>query len=308
MSAAPRISVVVPAYNLENVIAQTLASVFAQTSPPDEIIVVDDGSVDATAAVVASAADSKPGGNVRLVRQPHLGPGATRNRGIREASGDWIAFLDGDDIWLPAKIERLRDTIANRPGATMVAHDEYEVPLRGKEFHKALHCRYDAAKPLLPQLYRGCFFSTSCIAVRKAELLRVGGFDEDLGSSQDYDLWLKLARQNDVVFIDEPLEKYVIRENSISSRLLLRYRCLLQIAYRHAPYLIPIVGRTGAYLLRARFVVASHKAVLFQALQMRNFRDAMYVIARSLIEIPKAFLTNISAEPILNDRSSAAAS
>ncbi len=249
-----RISVVIPTYNLEEVACRTLASVLSQTSLPDEILIADDGSTDRTLALVQEAVRGTPAGLVRILPGPHRGPGATRNRGIQEATGDWVSFLDGDDLWLPAKMERLRSAIATHPEADIIAHDEFEIGLDGIQQYKPLHQYFDRARPLLTQLYRGCFLSTSCVAVRARTLREAGSFDEELGSAQDFDLWLRLARRSNLHFIPEPLEIYVLRKNNISSDLPLRYQCLRTIAFRHAPYLAPLVGRRMARKMQFHFL------------------------------------------------------
>lgn len=263
-STHPTISVVIPTYNLEAEVGQTLSSVLAQTRPPDEVLIVDDGSTDATRDRVNEMVSQAPPVSVRLISAPHAGPGATRNRGVAEARGDWVAFLDGDDLWEPAKIEELEQAIRDCPAATMIAHDNYERTLDGAVTHNRFHQHYNPQLPLLPQLYRINFIATSCVAVRVDVLRASGGFDAALGAGQDYDLWLTLARDAQLVFIQKPLETYVHRAGNLSTRWLTRYRCVLTIAYRHAPYLVPVVGWRRAFLLRFRLVLIAHHYVLTQ--------------------------------------------
>ncbi|MBV1799994.1 glycosyltransferase [Siccirubricoccus sp. G192] len=98
---AIRVSVIIPAYNAARSLPRTIDSVLAQTVPPAEIIVVDDGSADETAAVAEAYGD-----RVRVIRKPNGGPASARNLGAREATGEWLALLDADDQWLPEKLER----------------------------------------------------------------------------------------------------------------------------------------------------------------------------------------------------------
>lgn len=102
----PRISVVIPAFNREKTIGRAIESALAQTRPPFEIIVVDDGSSDSTAAVVTAFRDS-----VRYVRQPNAGASAARNRGVELAGAPWVAFLDSDDYWFDDHLERMAEAI-----------------------------------------------------------------------------------------------------------------------------------------------------------------------------------------------------
>ena len=113
----PRVSVVIPTYNRAGTVGRAIASALAQTDQDREIIVVDDGSTDATAAVVARLGDA-----VRYVRQENRGVAAARNRGIREARGAYVAFLDSDDEWLPEKLDR-QVTVLEREPLQRLARD-----------------------------------------------------------------------------------------------------------------------------------------------------------------------------------------
>ncbi len=108
------VSVIIPAYNAERYLAEALASVFGQSRVPEEIIVVDDGSTDRTEEVVR-----KHGEAIRFLKQPHRGPGAARNLGVESARGEFIAFLDADDLWLPEKLSAQLDLFRTRPNIDM---------------------------------------------------------------------------------------------------------------------------------------------------------------------------------------------
>jgi glycosyltransferase involved in cell wall biosynthesis len=109
-------SVVIPAYNARRTLHETLASVLGQSVPPAEVIVVDDGSTDETAALAQAASTL-----IRVVRQDNAGPGAATNRGVRAAQSPWIAMSDADDIWLPRKMERQLELLAAQPQFTLVS-------------------------------------------------------------------------------------------------------------------------------------------------------------------------------------------
>ncbi|MBA4382855.1 MAG: hypothetical protein C0406_09845 [Sideroxydans sp.] len=253
-----KITAVIPAYDLQDVIGIALRSVLSQTSLPDEVIVVDDGSTDSTAKVVSQISAEAPVGFIRYVYQVHAGAGAARNRGVRDASGEWIAFLDGDDLWLPPKIAQLRRAIVEHPEASIISHDEFEIGLDGKEFLKPLHQFFNPKAQLLTQLYRRSFLSTSCVSVKRDAIVNVGGFDESLLSAQDYELWLKLACQEKLAFVPEALAKYVLRPNSITANVQERYRCSLVIARRYAQHLVPLIGLRAALCQYLFKVLACH--------------------------------------------------
>ena len=111
MNPRPLVSVIVPAFNAETVLAEALLSVQNQTYPHYEIIVVDDGSTDRTRQIAARFAGSDP--RIRFFEQANAGSAAARNTALRHARGEWIAFLDADDTWLPAKLERVKSFSAS---------------------------------------------------------------------------------------------------------------------------------------------------------------------------------------------------
>jgi glycosyltransferase involved in cell wall biosynthesis len=286
-----RISVVVPAFNLAGIIRATLRTVLTQTVLPDEVIVVDDGSIDGTLEEIDRCAEEFPAGVVRILHGSHHGPGAARNQGMAAAAGDWIAFLDGDDLWDATKIEKLRDFIAAHPGVTVIAHDEYERAPSGGTIYKPLHQRFDPSRPLLQQLYRANFLSTSCVAVRRELANSVGRMDETLPAAQDYDFWLKIARRGSLGFIPEPLETYVLRAESITSKVLTRYDCMVRIAFRHAPWVALETGAVRAWLLRIRYLVAMQKGLLQQSLRAGRSADSLRLLIRAPRHLLRALLS-----------------
>jgi glycosyltransferase involved in cell wall biosynthesis len=234
MTSTSDTSVVVPAYQAEAFLRNTLATVAAQTLAPLELIVVDDGSTDATAAVAESFAAAHPGLRVRVVRNPHLGPGATRNAGVRLAAGEWIAFLDSDDLWHPGKLERMLAARAGHPDANFFCHNETIRSLNGAEFAIDYGAGYSSQEPASRQLYRNNRFSTSAVVCRRDLVLSCGGFDEHLTSAQDYELWLRMSPDMVPVFVPEVLGTYVMRDGNISTRKYWkRLVNVLRVKHRH---------------------------------------------------------------------------
>lgn len=247
------VSVVMPAYNNADTIARALASIAAQTVPPREVIVVDDGSGDGTVDAVLAMAPRMGAVRLRLFRQANNGAGAARNRAIAEAKGTWLAFLDADDEWLPAKLERsLEETVAL--GLVMSSHNLWGVDATGAHPIDS-RARYlaEPSDPYRTLFLRG-FISSSTVLVRRDAVVTVGGFDATLRSAQDYELWLAvLARAGDrfVTFAD-PLLRYTLAEAGITSLIDRKYRCSLAILIRHmgvlkrlkGPVLKPLILRT----------------------------------------------------------------
>jgi glycosyltransferase involved in cell wall biosynthesis len=227
------ISVITPALNAGGTIARTLASIAAQTLRPREVVVVDDGSTDGTAAVAEAFAPRMGGIALKVLRQETAGAAAARNTAIRAAVGEWLAFLDADDEWLPAKIERCMTKLTDC-GADMVSHDYLHVE---NGFERAVNCARHCppgADPFVAQFLYG-FISSTTVVVRRKLVARSGGFDPGLRSSHDYELWLALLSADDVRFcmIPEALSRYHIMAGGITSNIALRRAASLAALLRH---------------------------------------------------------------------------
>ena len=211
----PFFSVVIPAFNAERFIIDALDSVGSQTFTDYEIIVVDDGSQDATDKLVEMWAERNRQKGVRLYRQGNMGIGAARNVGVRLASGDSIAFLDSDDCWLKRKLERVAAYIRRHPELDLVCHDEWLVDSAGQRrvLKYGPHTHYNDL------LFKGNCVSTSATVIRRCKVLEVGGFSEDLrfNGVEDYDLWLRLARAGcRFGYLHEVLGRYRVHEDGIT--------------------------------------------------------------------------------------------
>lgn len=207
-----QVSVVIPTHNRAHLLARALDSVLAQTLPALEIIVVDDGSTDDTRGLVAERYPQ-----CIYLKQPQTGVSAARNAGIQAASGDWIAFLDSDDAWLPGKLEAQRDCLAAHPGVRLCHCEEIWIrqgrrvnPMR--KHAKAGGWIYQRCLPL-------CVISPSAALLHRNLLEDVGGFDESLPACEDYDLWLRICAQESVAFVEQPqIEKYGGHDDQLSQR------------------------------------------------------------------------------------------
>lgn len=212
-----RISVVIPAYNAAAFITETINSARAQTLAPLEIIVVDDGSVDDTAAVAEAL-------GCRVIRQANGGVCVARNVGILAATGDWIALLDHDDLWAPRKLERQADALAARPDVTCVATDF--VRQRPGEVDQ-LSClqepRYefermtievvDGTIVLCPKageeiLEPGWFLFPSSVLVRRDTIIAAGLFRPEQRLCEDVDCFLRVLRRTALLIVREPLWRW----------------------------------------------------------------------------------------------------
>ena len=233
-----KISVVIPAYNAEIFILNALNSVEKQTLCPHEIFVINDGSIDNTQAIVSNYAAHHQKLSIVLIDQENKGIGAARNRGIHQASGDIISFLDADDVWYPKKLERIHLIYEEQPDIDVIYHAAMEImPNETRKKTKHLPLPIHAYTFLL--LY-GNQLITSATSVKKRSIKEAGYFSTDMqyNSAEDYDLWLKLARNSaKFYYIDEIYGEYKKSTASISSKLLYHSNKCYNVSSHHLRYL-----------------------------------------------------------------------
>ena len=191
------VSVVIPTYNREKRLPAAIRSVLNQSLPPSEVIVIDDGSTDATPALMGHFPE------VRYIRQENQGVSQARNHGIRVAKHEWIAFLDSDDEWLQHKLERQCEALGRHPQYRFCHTDEIWIR-RGRRVNPmkkhAKHGGYvfDQCLPL-------CVISPSSALIHRDLFDRYGTFDPELPVCEDYDLWLRICAREPVLYVDEAL-------------------------------------------------------------------------------------------------------
>jgi glycosyltransferase involved in cell wall biosynthesis len=193
------VSVVIPTYNLAHFLPDAVESVRAQVWPDLEIIVVDDGSTDDTGRLLERLSRD---GDVRCFRQENAGASSARNRGIREATKEWVAFLDADDFWLEGKLAEQFEALEEKPSARFSYTGERLRFEGGAESDRASRAT-DA--PLLPQMLVGNIFATPTMLVRRDCFDAVGLFDERLRTGEDWDMWMRLAAHFDSARVSRPL-------------------------------------------------------------------------------------------------------
>ncbi len=223
----PLVSVVVTTYNQAPYIEQALKSVFAQTYEPFEVIVVDDGSTDDTP--IRLAAYKK---RVTYIRQKNQGVAGSRNTGIRQARGEFIAFLDGDDLWEPEKLSVQVTTALSHPQSGLIIVDGIEFSDSGTVGTSLLfgECCDDLAEDSVTtgryyhQLLQGPFISTTSQVMVPARVFRaIGLSDGAFKGASDYDLYIRIATQFDFTIIKKRLSRWRRLETSTSGPLNLRY-------------------------------------------------------------------------------------
>jgi len=194
----PETSVIIPTYNRFPFLKDAVDSVFAQTYSDFELIVIDDGSNDGTAAFCHSLKSC-----IRYEYQKNRGPSAARNAGISIARGEFITFLDSDDLWEKRKLERQIHFMKDRPEARVCYTDEIWVRRGVRVNPKRKHRKYDGW--IFQQSLGLCMVSPSSVLMRRSFFDVVGLFDESLPSCEDYDLWLRASLVMQFYFLDEKL-------------------------------------------------------------------------------------------------------
>lgn len=207
-----RISVVIPAYNAEKFINRAIDSVLAQTLPVDEIIVINDGSTDNTAEIVKAYGQA-----VRYIQQENAGVSAARNRGIEEASGNWITFLDADDEWLPEKLAMQCEVLQRNPDLKWVLCNFVWEFVQKKQTRVSLDAG-EVEKILNGKEYFDCYFdafilgATSCsdsMMIKRDVFEICGRFKQGMQFAEDSDMWFRIAYHwPRIGYVSKPLAIY----------------------------------------------------------------------------------------------------
>ena len=208
----PKVSVIIPAFNTEKFLAETIRSVLDQTYGDYEVIVVDDGSSDGTLDVARSF---EP--RIKVLAQPNGGPASARNLAIKNSQGDYIAFLDSDDLWMTDKLEEQVAFLESNPAVGLVYSEALmftgnngadENQREDRLYLTILHFR---------SLLFGDYIPNSTVVIRRACVDKVGLLNEsrELIGVEDYEYWMRVARHFTMAGIPRPLAYYRIREGNL---------------------------------------------------------------------------------------------
>ena len=214
MAISPEISVIIPTHNRAWALARAVSSVLNQTFEDFELLVVDDGSTDQTQELLESFDDSR----LRVIKEPsNGGVSRARNRGIGLARGEWIAFLDSDDEWLPHKLQAQREYLQGRPELRVVHGEEIWIR-RGvrvnphKKHAKSGGWIFAKCLPL-------CAISPSTVMIHREVFQQIGTFDPEMIVCEDYDLWLRMTQFFEVGLVTVPIiNKYGGHSDQLSAR------------------------------------------------------------------------------------------
>ncbi len=252
ISAVPKVSIIIPLYNCENFIRETIESVVTQTYHHLEIIVVDDGSTDRGPEIVRTLAASDP--RINLISQANSGrPGTTRNRGLECATGEYVSYLDSDDRWNRHRVEHCVQALHEHPESAAIFHDLYFINTNGAQlsgsFLKNVNFETRSEKHLeeiAPKLFRlrktyltfmslnYCGISTDSIMIRRNLVLQHGLFFlEDVSCGEDIDVWFRLVADHDVLYLNEILGDYRQHDESITKNKILFFSDAAQVHIRN---------------------------------------------------------------------------
>lgn len=258
------VSVVIPTFNRLDLVRQAIASVQAQVGVPYELIVVDDGSTDGTAATL----EREYGSTLRLLRGSNRGVAAARNRGVAASTGDLLAFLDSDDLWLPGKLAAQVAFFSRNPSMQICQTEE--IWLRHDvRVNPCAHHRKPCGDIFEASLHL-CLVSPSAVMLRRALFERVGGFDESLPACEDYDLWLRIARSVPVGLIPEAL---IIKRGGHADQLSRRHWGMDRFRVASLTRLLVEGGLSKAQRCAAIAVLARKCGILAQGAARRGRHD-----------------------------------
>ncbi|MGH1397372.1 MAG: glycosyltransferase [Trichormus sp.] len=220
------ISVIIPAYNCEKTIVETINSVLQQTYSHFELIVINDGSQDATLDIVSKIKDSR----LRVFSFDNAGGNVSRNRGLHLAQGEFISFLDADDIWTSDKLDAQLEALEKNPNAHVAYSWTDYIDEAGNFLLSG--ARITASGDVYEKLLINNFLENgSNPLIRKEALIQLGGFDEALEAAQDWDMWLRLAAKYSFVAVPVVQILYRVSSNSLSSNLKSQEKYCLQVLY-----------------------------------------------------------------------------
>jgi glycosyltransferase involved in cell wall biosynthesis len=236
----PLVSVIIPVYNAEKYLKESLESVFSQTFQDFEIIAVDDGSTDKSIDVLNNYNHS-----IRLITQTNSGPARARNTGIKAAAGKYIALLDADDLWTSDKLRLQINYLEKRPDIGMVFADmlifegaDVIVPsflesIADQELYKKILKQKDKIENFGSILLQCNVVPTGTVVIRKSCLKKTGLFDEDIYIVEDLEQWLKISMFTDVAFIPKILKKKREHQTNISNEYFKVNIGIIKIVEKH---------------------------------------------------------------------------
>lgn len=244
----PIISVVIPAFNSEKTIRETIDSVLQQTFIYFEIIIINDGSQDSTLEIIEQIKDER----IKVFSFENAGGNISRNRGLKLARGEFVSFLDADDLWTSDKLKSQLDALRNNLDAQVAYSWTDYIDEHGNFLVAGIHITEngDVYEHLLVNNF---LENGSNPLIRKEVLVELGGFDESLDAAQDWDMWLRLADKYNFIGVPSVQILYRTTSNSLSTNLDRQEKACLQVmqcAYQRRPLMLKNMSRSLAHLYK----------------------------------------------------------
>ena len=283
------LSVVIPAYNIEEFILPAVRSVLSQEVESMEVIVVDDGSTDATAEVVTTIRDDR----LRLIRQANRGLAGARNTGIRYARGKYIAFLDGDDVWFPQKVQKQLELMESNVNLgftyTYSAYINQNGERSGQLWVTSIR------EPSFKDLIKRNHVMASSVVARKDCVLQAGLFDENLRACEDQEFWVRILYKTKYKarLLPEVLAGYRVRAGSLTLNFAHQVDNAYKVMEKFAEYIPEFTQNLKQRSMAEAYRIASRKALSEGQLQVAGqlMRQSMQLYPTIVVRDPRAFVT-----------------
>lgn len=220
----PEVSVIIPAYNAARFIGEAIESVLSQTFSAKEIIVVDDGSTDNTKEIISFYSNK-----INYLYQCNLGPAAARNTGVKNAQGEWIAFLDSDDFWDKDHLEVLVQEACKAKDVVLVYSGNKWVDDNGNKIQDYPKQKYFPSGWIYNDMFHGNYIPTHAVLVKRVIIIELGGFREHLSIAEDYDMWLRIAAVAPICGLPIYTVNYRRHCNNLTLQTIGRYKGVLAV-------------------------------------------------------------------------------
>ncbi len=277
----PPITVLIPVHNGENYLAETLESVLAQSYPAVEVLVINDGSTDATEAIARGFGD-----RIHLITRENAGVSASRNYGLGMASTDWVALMDHDDLWEKDHLENMAAAITRNPQADVCYSGVRRLQRNSTgEFAPGPPLALPGEEEMPQVLMERCTIVTcSMVAVRAAKALAIGGFDAHYLNAQDWDLWLRMRHNGSrFVYASQPTSLYRIHPASRTHNARRGLRFYSDVVRKDIfPYMSSLERATRGQRILSR--LEGEAALLLRA--GRDIEGARSLMLRSILRSP----------------------
>ena len=267
------VSVVIPCFNRIKTLSRSIDSVVNQTYKPSEIIIVDDGSTDGTRDFIIK---SYP--NIKYFFQPKKGVSSARNKGIRESSSDWVAFLDSDDEWLPQKLEKQINQLGKHSEIFISHTNEIWIRNGVRVNQMKKHQKYGGY--IFDKCLDICRISPSSVLIHKKVLKDVGVFDETLQVCEDYDLWLRITSKYSVLFEKELL---IVKYGGHKDQLSKVKEGIEQFRIQSLEKILALNHLTEDQFIMTKNMLIRKLSIYSKGLEKRNKFDELALVKKKIL-------------------------